>query len=134
MDIVTSTIALVEVVKLDGSRKLPKEQEEKIAAFFEYPFVHLIEIDRTICEDARKLIWEFPALFPKDAVHLASAVFYDGKASLNGLFSYDQDFTKLNGKITKRFAITEPFLDQGLLELHAENPVLPEQNGDSESN
>jgi predicted nucleic acid-binding protein len=117
VDVITSTIALVEVVKLDGNRKLAKEDEEKIAAFFEYPFIHLIELDRTLCENARRLIWECPALFPKDAIHLASAIFYAGKATLNGLFSYDEHFTKLDGKLTKQFAITEPFMSQGLLKL-----------------
>ena len=122
LDIVTSTIALVEVVKLDGERRLPKEDEDKIAAFFEYPFIHLIEVDRTLCEDARRLIWAHPALDPKDAIHLASAVFYSGKSTLNGLFSYDEHFTKLNGKLGAKFEITEPFLHQGLLHLPPAEP------------
>jgi predicted nucleic acid-binding protein len=122
LDIVTSTIVLVEVVKLDGERRLPKESEEKISAFFEYPFIHLIEVDRSICEAARKLIWDHPALSPKDAIHLASAIFYAGKATLNGLFSYDEHFTKLNGKLGTQFQITEPFMSQGLLSFNAPEP------------
>jgi predicted nucleic acid-binding protein len=128
LDIVTSTIALVEVVKLDGERKLPREHEDKIAAFFEYPFIHLIEIDRTLCEDARKLIWEHPSLFPKDAIHLASAIFYATKAPLSGLFSYDEDFIKLDGKLTKQFSITEPFMSQGLLGLSSAESPEPTQS------
>jgi predicted nucleic acid-binding protein len=117
LDIVTSAIVLVEVVKLDGERKLPKEAEDKIAALFEYPFIHLIEVERTLCEDARKLIWEHSALSTKDAIHLASAMFYAGKATLSGLFSYDEHFTKLHGKLGVRFQISEPFMSQGLLHL-----------------
>jgi len=78
--------------------------------FFEYPFIKAVDATRAICEAARHLIWRHPALIPKDAVHLASAIAYASRRSLDHLFSYDADFLKLDGVVTDLFPIAAPFL------------------------
>jgi predicted nucleic acid-binding protein len=115
--ILTSTFALVEVLKVDGHKPLTKEAEQEIVDFFQYPFIRLVDPTRIICERARHLIWRFASLQPKDSVHLASAMYYSDRKALDGVFSYDTDFTKLSGKITTKFPITEPFILSPTLKL-----------------
>jgi hypothetical protein len=65
-------------------------------------------------------------LKPKDAVHLASALAYAQREHLDGLFSYDSDFTKLHGALTQKFGITEPYVEQLPLFKKADEPPPPE--------
>jgi predicted nucleic acid-binding protein len=74
VQIITSSFALVEVLKVAGHPPLKKDAEQKIVAFFKYKFIHFVDANRYICAQARHLIWSHPALKPKDAVHLASAI------------------------------------------------------------
>jgi len=76
LTVITSAFACVEVLKLKDHKDLSKEHEQMISDFFEYPFIKLVDSTRRICEAARHLIWKHPALKPKDAVHLASAMAY----------------------------------------------------------
>jgi predicted nucleic acid-binding protein len=121
--IVTSTVSLAEVLKVDREHPLTKASEDKIVAFFEKPYIRLVSADRLICEAARQLIWRHSALEYKDAIHLASAIQYSRRASLDALFAWDEDFTKLNGKIGAAFPISEPFIEQPSLESWANRPV-----------
>ncbi len=116
--IVTSSFANVEVLKVEGHAPLTEADEKKTSDFFEYPFIRFVDATRSLCDEARHLIWKYPALQPKDAVHLASALAYSERANLDGLFSYDQHFLKLNGMITKKFPIVEPLMKQGILKLN----------------
>lgn len=68
----TSTLTLAEVVKLRRGPVTPDDKLEQIAALFDYEFIELIELDRGIGEDARRLC-QTQGLKPNDAVHLASA-------------------------------------------------------------
>lgn len=129
LEIITSTFTLVEVLKVDRQNQLKPADEAKIVAFFEKPYIHLISADRIICESARHLIWKFSALNPKDAVHLASAFAYAEKRELDALFAWNKDFTKLNGKVTTKFPIREPFIEAPLLQSWAEaNPQPPKSD------
>lgn len=110
--IVTSSFAEVEVLKVEGHKPLSEVIEGKIDGFFEHEFIKVVDATRIVCRDARHLIWKYPGLQPKDAVHLASALTYAKRASLDGLFSYDNDFLKLDGKITTKFPIVQPFILQ----------------------
>ena len=116
LEITTSSFALVEVLKVDREHPLTKEAEDKVAAFFEKPYIHLINADRMICEQARHLIWRFGTLRPKDSVHMGSALAFAEKRDLDALFSWDTDFTKLDGKITKKFKICQPYIESPSLE------------------
>ncbi|MGO8699750.1 MAG: type II toxin-antitoxin system VapC family toxin [Limisphaerales bacterium] len=115
--IITSSFALVEVLKIEGHLPLKETDEAALVAFFQYPFVKYVDANRQLCQSARHLIWKFPALRPKDSVHLASALAYVEREHLDGLFSYDADFTRLDGKITPEFPISHPFVEQRNLKL-----------------
>ena len=117
ISIVTSSFALVEVLKLQGHKPISAVDEEKIVSFFEYPFIRLVDATRDVCENARRLIWSHTSLHPKDAVHLASALAFSQREHLDGLFSYDGHFLKLNGVVTTKFSFTEPFIKQMKLSL-----------------
>jgi len=116
--IVTSSFAL-EVLKMDGHMPLSKDDEQELVSFFQYPFIKYVDATRQLCQEARHLIWRFPSLQPKDSVHLASAIYFDQREALDGLFAYDRDFTKLDGKITTKFKISEPFVQQSKLKLQS---------------
>jgi predicted nucleic acid-binding protein len=102
VQIYTSTVTFAEVVWVktivDGKGKLNKlspDHEPIIQKFFMNSFIVPINCDRRIAELARELMWRYP-LKPKDALHVASAVFQQ----VETLHSYDDDdLIPLNGKI-----------------------------------
>lgn len=110
--IITSAFACVEVLKLKDQKALTKESEQMISDFFQYPFIKIVDATRGVCEAARHLIWKHSSLKPKDAVHLASALAYVEREYLDVLFSYDSDFLDLDGTITNKFHIKEPYIEQ----------------------
>src|SRR5437667_6267312 len=72
--IITSSFTLVEVIKLKGSTPILVSEQKEITEFFEKDYFRFVDANRKITESARDLIWKSPGLFPKDAVHLASAI------------------------------------------------------------
>ena len=73
--IFTSMLTLVEVVKRRaGSADLDARIEDTIASFFRNDFIKLVPIDHTVATRARRLIWDFPWLGARDAIHLATAM------------------------------------------------------------
>jgi len=82
-----------------------------------------------VCERARQLVWKY-GLKPKDAVHVATAEFAAKIVIIHELFSWDSDFTKLNGKIpTIPFDLREPHMKQPLLKLEDVDAPPPEDGG-----
>jgi len=112
LTVVTSAFACVEVLKLKEHEHLSQGNEEMISDLFQYPFIKIVDATRSVCEAARHLIWKHPSLKPKDAVHLASALAYAQREYLDVLFSYDKDFLNLDGQITQKFHIKEPYIDE----------------------
>lgn len=112
LTVITSAFACVEVLKLKNHKHLSKEDEDMISDFFQYPFIKLVDATRGICEAARHLIWKHSGLKPKDAVHMASALAYAQREPLDFLFSYDTDFLDLDGTLTQKFHIKDPFIEQ----------------------
>jgi hypothetical protein len=55
-------------------KKLSPEHEKVIGGYFQRSYIIVINCDRNIAEAAPKLLWEFPHLQPKDAIHVASAL------------------------------------------------------------
>jgi predicted nucleic acid-binding protein len=92
--IVTSSLTMVEVVKLKGGQPVGKEAEPKITAFFEQPYVIVRQLDRRIAEFARRLIWDHN-LGGNDAVHLATALV----EKLRFFDTWDSGLVKLSGKL-----------------------------------
>jgi predicted nucleic acid-binding protein len=89
--IFTSSFSLVEVVHIKGRKALTPDREKKLDEFFRSPYISLIDARRNICDEARQLIWRHPNLKPKDATHLASALF-GMRSRPNEINSYDNDF------------------------------------------
>lgn len=96
--IYTSMVALAEVTKpRKGPIQVGKEIEEKIAAFFKNDYIKLVSVDYLIGTRARQLIWDFPFLSPRDAIHIATAIHIGADA----IEHYDGgDF----GRVAKRIA------------------------------
>lgn len=106
VQIYTSTATFVECVWIKGvPDKLSKEHENVIQRYFMHKFIVPINCDRLIAESARNLIWEFPHLRPKDAIHVASAL----SQQIDVLHSYDKDLVKLDGRVgNPPLSICEP--------------------------
>lgn len=115
MFIVTSSFTLVEVIKLKGKPAISPESAKRVTDFFEKDYFKFVDASRKITSAARNLIWTLPGLFPKDAVHLASAIEFAGVESLHGIHSYDRDFLSLNGKLPIKCPITKPVPEQPYL-------------------
>ena len=93
--IVTSSLALVEVIKLKSREELPPDKEPMIRAYFKQPYISIRELDRTIGEAARDLIWTYKVPV-KDAVHLATALHTPGVVQLD---TFDEDdLIKFSGR------------------------------------
>ena len=94
--IVTSALTFIEVVKLEkGKPKLPKENEAKIRDFFRHKWIYIYDVNRKIGELARELMWQYEALKPKDATHVATAVI----AKVDVLDTFDDYLIKLSENI-----------------------------------
>jgi predicted nucleic acid-binding protein len=117
VQIVSSTISLTEVIKLNkGPIAIPKEAEEKISSFFKQEYIVIVQLTRFIAEQARALIWTYPALRPKDAIHAATAIY--GK--IETLHTFDVDFLPLDSVIgDPKLRIKQPSMPQGDLPLEA---------------
>lgn len=115
--IVTSSFTLVEVIKMKGKLPLLAAQQKQITDFFEKDYFLFVDATRKITEAAQRLIWNVPSLWPKDAVHLASAIEFFNYEPLDGIHSYDSDFLVLNGKLPITCAVTEPIPNQRVMAL-----------------
>ena len=115
LHIVTSSFTLVEVIKMKGRLPILVAEQKKITAFFEKDYFLFVDATREITEAARELIWKVPKLWPKDSVHLASAMFFGAAERLDAIHSYDDDFLSLNGKLPITCPICRPMPSQPLL-------------------
>jgi predicted nucleic acid-binding protein len=75
VNIYTSTVSFVECVWIKGHPdRLSPIHEKEMQRFFKHEFLLPINCDRRIVESARMLLWTYPHLKPKDAIHVASAI------------------------------------------------------------
>jgi len=125
--IITSSFTLVEVIKLKGSTPIRIEDQKKVTDFFEKDYFRFVDATRKITEAARNLIWKSSGLWPKDAVHLASAVEFGSRADLDCIHSYDRDFLALNGKLPVSCPVREPVPEQPGLGLKVEKVERPKK-------
>lgn len=101
--IYTSTVTFAEVVWVkaivDGKGKLNKlspDHEPIIQKYFSKSYIRPINCDRQIAELSRELMWKYAKLKPKDAIHVASAVFLQ----VDVMHSFDDDdLIPLDGKV-----------------------------------
>jgi predicted nucleic acid-binding protein len=73
LTIVCSSLALVEVLTMRGETPIPKENAEKVEAFFGQPYIVVRNLDRRTAELARTIVWE-SKVKAKDAAHVATAL------------------------------------------------------------
>ena len=90
VEIVVSTLAEAEVVKLD--EHLSAEAEAKIDEFFEESYVVRAALDALVARRARQIVRDFK-LKPLDAVHIATAI----ENEIEILETYDDKLIALNG-------------------------------------
>lgn len=93
LTIVTSTVTLMEVVKLDHSDilNLAPETAASIEGFFRNSWISLRTVDAEIGEKARGLMWDH-GIRVRDAIHIATALRY----KIPFLDTYDEGLIKLN--------------------------------------
>lgn len=104
--IVTSSLTLVEVIKLKKREPISREDEERIRRFFMHKWLILQDVDRKISELARELIWEH-GLQTYDSVHVATAI----RAKVSRIDTFDDQLIKLSGKLGEpNIIIGRPFL------------------------
>jgi predicted nucleic acid-binding protein len=102
--VVTSTVSIVEVAAAAQERiqkQLDAQAELKIDGMWQDPTVLLVESPEVVMRIARKLIRDaLPAgwrLHPKDAIHLATAVWVDRNVhSVTEFHTYDGKLAKFN--------------------------------------
>ena len=82
--ICASALTLAEVHKKRGSSQLSDAEDESILDFFEHEFIDIVDVDRTIGEQANRLCRQYP-LRPNDAIHLACAL----RAKCDVLLTWD---------------------------------------------
>ena len=116
VEIVTSSFALVEVLKLKGSQPISERAEQELVSFFEYPFIKFFDADRNVCEQARRFVWKH-GLKPKDAVHLATADIAASRVGIDEFFTWDNDFIKFSGTGIVPFPLSQPYMQQLILRL-----------------
>ena len=96
IQIYTSTVSFVECVHINGRDRLSPAHEEIIQRFFEHRFIRPINCDRQIAVEARKLLWRYPSLKYKDAIHVASAL----DQRVDAMHTYDNgDLIPLSNKL-----------------------------------
>jgi len=96
LEIYTSTVTFTECVWIKGNpNKLSRQHEAVLQKYFMHKYLKIVICDRQIAEAARLLIWDYPSLRPKDAIHVASAM----AQQIEEFHSYDSDHIKLDGKL-----------------------------------
>lgn len=102
VEIATSALTLAEVLyvpKTDPAerRKIDQDREADLLDLFREHGrrkFRLIELDRTVAEMARRLVYDH-GVRPKDAAHIASAL----RSQVPVIFTSDADLVRLSGKV-----------------------------------
>lgn len=95
LQIVTSALTIAEVIYLKPNDKIDRKKSDDICRYFEHEYIIPINLDRTIAELARNLLWDYEALRHKDAIHIASAI----KAKIPIFDTFDTYLIGLSGTI-----------------------------------
>jgi predicted nucleic acid-binding protein len=117
LQIVTSALTITEVLFPKGGRPLSPELRATVRRFFKHPGIVLVNVDREVAESAQEYYWDH-GVRPKDAVHVASAVY----AGAPAFETYDSALIALSGKLGG-----DPLLTVRPPEPLPESPSLPPQ-------
>ena len=93
-ELVTSALTLAEVLWLRGKPPIPPEDAETVQRFFEHEYIAVVDVDRTLAEEARKLVWGH-GIAPKDAIHVATAV----DSEVDRMETFDKGLIKKSGQV-----------------------------------
>ena len=94
--LITSALAIAEVLWLKGQQKVEAHRARKIEAFFRHSWIVVREVDRFTAEDARFLVWS-KNVKPQDAIHLATALRQD--VPIDQFDMFDKGLIKLSGSL-----------------------------------
>jgi predicted nucleic acid-binding protein len=94
IEIVTSAFTIAEVVRPKPCGGLQKEKDALVDAFFDQPYIVIVDVARVTMENARAL-QRLHGVRVKDSIHFAAAKFA-GAAIFE---TYDTELQALNGKI-----------------------------------
>ena len=108
--IITSSVTSFEVLWLDEDQRYGENSKQKIRDLFEYSFIKIADLTRSVADRARELKWEYRDIQIKDAGHLATVI--DSRVSLfetydHKLLEYDKKF---KNKLGQEIKIIEPFI------------------------
>jgi predicted nucleic acid-binding protein len=102
--IITSALTLAECLWLRGQPKVAPEKSTIIQNFFKRSYIRVVNVTRRIGEDAQTLVWDH-SIKPKDAIHVATAVFHKVEA----LETFDASLIKKDGRVGEtRLSIRQP--------------------------
>ena len=73
--IITSALAIAEVLWMRNGPKLPKEKADFLSRFFRRSIFRVVDVTRKISESAQWHVWD-SGIKPKDAIHVATAIHY----------------------------------------------------------
>ena len=120
LKIITSSNTLAEVVRVKGEPRIGPGQEAILYDFFQNDFIIFVNVEWFVGTQARRLIHDFPALKPMDAIHLATAL----RAKVAEMHTYDDDLCHLSGKVgVPPLSIRTPSLEAPELPL-AEHRII----------
>ena len=123
IQIVTSALTLVEVIKLKRRVPIGPEDAERIKRFFKHKWIDVRNLERYTAETAREMVWEH-GVEPKDAVNVATAV----RSHIARLDTFDDDLVELDGRIGEPpLQITYPSVNQQALALEPKEDELDDQ-------
>lgn len=86
LQIVTSALTLVEVSRLPDGPPITDEDDKRLQSYFEHRFIHLVELNRFIAGQARRIARQH-GVPNNDAIHVATAI----AAKAQRFFTYDED-------------------------------------------
>jgi PIN domain nuclease of toxin-antitoxin system len=130
--LLSSALALVEVIWLKPYPKLGRETEKLIQDFFKHSWIMIVDIDRKTAELARQLVWEYNVK-PKDSVYVATALL----RSADCLDTFDGELIALSGKIalpgkSTPLTIAEPYLPEQMKLFSKEQVAATTESSESE--
>lgn len=120
LTIITTALTLPEVLWMKHKDPVPKEDAEKIHAFFQHKYIYVIDLDRTLAEAAQRVVWDH-SIRPKDSIHVATAL--DALRRVGTDFdqfdSYDTELIKKSATVggTPPLIIAAPNLQESLLDV-----------------
>ncbi len=92
--IVTSALAMAEVLWLKGAPKIAQDKLVILRKFFRRSYVRVINVTRTIAEEAQEVVM-LHGIKPKDAIHVATAV----NLRIPTLETFDKDLIAKTGTV-----------------------------------